>query len=182
MKYLIIFLAACLLLTACAKQEKPTIVPAIAPVVPQVKKEVQKPQPSRPTNIIGAIEPFYILPMKSAFYARVDTGAMTSSVDIENLMRFERDGEKWVAFDIVNSRSKETYHFERPLLKRVKIKRIGKEEHRLKVMLDIKLGGKKIKTPFTLAERADFEYQGLLGRSVLSGRYIVDTSLEYTLK
>ena len=120
--------------------------------------------------------------MKSAFIARVDTGATTSSIDVQNLKRFERDGEKWVAFDIVNNTSDERYHFERPILKKVKIKRIEQEEHRVKVMLDIKIGGQKVKTEFTLAERSDFEYQGLIGRSLLSGRYIVDTSLSHTLK
>ena len=133
-------------------------------------------------NIIGAIEPFYILPMKSAFIARIDTGATTSSIDVQNLKKFERDGEKWVSFDIVNSTSNESYHFEKPVVKNVKIKRIEQEEHRVKVMLDIKIGGQKIKTEFTLAERHDFEYQGLIGRSLLSGRFIVDTSLSYTLK
>ena len=49
-------------------------------------------------------------------------------------------------------------------------------------MMDIKIGGQKIKTEFTLAERSNFEYQGLIGRSLLSGRFIIDTSLEYTLK
>jgi len=182
MKY--IALCAFLLLLAACVSEKQTIVPAIVPQ-PQKTKPVQektKVEVIRPNNIIGAVEPFYVLPMKTAFYARVDTGATTSSIDVENLKKFERDGKKWVSFDIVNSRSKESYHFEKPVQKRVKIKRIEQEEHRVKVLLDIKIGGQKVKTEFTLAERADFEFQGLLGRSLLSGRYIVDTSISHTLK
>jgi len=182
MKYIL----ACLflvLLGACAA-EKRTIVPAIVPQSQKTQKTVEKPKvdPERPVNIIGAVEPFYILPMKSAFYARIDTGATTSSIDVENLKKFERDGKKWVSFDVVNSRSKESHHFEKPVQKRVKIKRIEQEEHRVKVLMDIKIGGQKVKTEFTLAERADFEFQGLIGRSLLSGRYIVDTSISYTLK
>lgn len=166
------------MLGGCTQSTKQTILPAI---VPQSQKTT-KVEVVRPTNIIGAIEPFYILPMKSAFIARIDTGATTSSIDVQNLRRFERDGERWVAFDIVNSTSNESYHFEKPIIKKVKIKRIEQEEHRVKVMLDIKIGGQKIKTEFTLAERHDFEYQGLIGRSLLSGRFIVDTSLSHTLK
>lgn len=177
--------ALLLLLAACAS-EKQTIVPAIVMHNPKPKAEpvmeTTKAETSRPANVIGAVEPFYILPMKSAFYARVDTGATTSSIDVENLKQFERDGKKWVSFDVVNSRSKETHHFEKPVLKRVKIKRIEQEEHRVKVLMDIKIGGQKVKTEVTLAERADFEFQGLIGRSLLSGRYIVDTSISYTLK
>ncbi len=178
MKFAVFILPVLILLGACGTERQPKIMPAI---VPQSQK-TPKTEVLRPANIIGAVEPFYILPMKSAFYARIDTGATTSSVDVQNLRNFERDGEKWVSFDIINTRSGEKYHFERPLLKKVKIKRIEQEEHRLKVMMDIKIGGQKIKTPFTLAERANFEYQGLIGRSVLSGRFIVDTSLEHTLK
>jgi len=183
MKHLAIC-AFLMFLSACAT-EKQVIVPAI---VPQTQKTTPEPKPQpkveapRPTNIIGAVEPFYILPMKSAFYARVDTGAETSSIDVENLKRFERDGKKWVSFDVVNDRSQETYHFEKRIQKRVKIKRIQKEEHRLKVMMDIKIAGQKIKTPFTLAERGDFEFQGLIGRSLISGRFIVDPSISHTLK
>ena len=182
MKYLAM-IALFVLLAACAA-EKHKIVPAIVPQSQKTQKVSEKPKTEivRPANVIGAVEPFYILPMKSAFYARIDTGATSSSIDVENLRRFERDGKKWVSFDVVNSRSKERYHFEKPVVKRVKIKRIEQEEHRVKVLMDIKIGGQKVKTEFTLAERSDFEFQGLIGRSLLSGRYIVDTSISYTLK
>ena len=152
--------------------------------MPAIVPNTQKTEPKtlEATNIIGAIEPIYILPLKSAFYARVDTGATTSSIDVENLKHFERDGVAWVSFDVVNTRSKETHHFEKEVIKRVKIKRIEQEEHRVKVMMEVKFGGKKLKTEFTLAERSGFEYQGLIGRNILTGRYIVDTSLSYTLK
>ena len=98
MKYIaiIVFLV---LLGACAAK-KQAIVTAIVPQSQKTQKVPEKPKIEvvRPTNIIGAVEPFYILPMKSAFYARVDTGATTSSIDVENLKRFERDGKKWVSF------------------------------------------------------------------------------------
>ena len=164
-------------LFSCAKPEKQIIVPAIVP-----NEQKATPKITLPNNIIGAIEPIYILPMKSAFYARVDTGATTSSIDVENLKHFERDGQAWVAFDIINLYSKETHHFEKEVLKRVKIKRIEQEEHRVKVLMNVKFGGKKLKTEFTLAERSNFDYQGLIGRNILTGRYIVDTSLSHTLK
>ena len=164
-------------LCSCTTKQNPTVVPA---VVPNAQKTAT--EPKRPVNIIGAIEPIYILPLKSAFYARVDTGATTSSIDVENLTHFERDGEAWVSFDIVNNRSNEKHHFEKKVIKRVKIKRIEQEEHRIKVFMDVKFGGQKMQTEFTLAERGAFEYQGLIGRNILTGRYIVDTSLSYTLK
>ncbi|MBR2299561.1 MAG: ATP-dependent zinc protease [Alphaproteobacteria bacterium] len=167
-----------LFLSACHSAPKEEIVPAIVPSsqkAPQIKY-------IRPSNIIGEIEPIYMLPMKSAFLARVDTGATTSSIDVQNLKRFERDGKRWVSFFVVNAASGEKHFFEKPVIKRVKIKRIEEEEHRVKVMMDVKFGGQKMKTEFTLAERESFSYQGLIGRNILTGRYIVDTSLTNTLK
>ncbi len=167
-----------LFLGACTFAKKDNIVPAIVPqsqYTPQIRY-------IRPTNIIGEVEPIYMLPMKSAFLARVDTGATTSSIDVQNLKRFERDGERWVSFKLVNDSSGEEYFFEKPVVKRVKIKRTEQEEHRVKVMMDIKFGGQKMKTEFTLAERESFKYQALIGRNILTGRYIVDTSLTNTLK
>lgn len=176
-----LFMASVLLfigLCGCASSNKGNIVPAI---VPQSQKTPTV-KVVRPNNIIGEIEPLYMLPMKSAFSARIDTGATTSSIDVQDLKRFERDGEKWVSFTVVNASSGEKYSFEKPIVRRVKIKRIEQEEHRVKVLMDVKFGGQKIKAEFTLAERESFAHQALIGRNILTGRYIVDTSLSNTLK
>lgn len=164
-------------LASCQSAEKPSIIPAI---VPKSQKTVVVKKPV--TNIIGSVEPIYFLPMKSAFSARIDTGATTSSLDADDIKEFERDGEKWVSFKIVNRQSGETYLFEKPIVKSVKIKRIENKEHRIKVMMDVSFGGQKLSTEFTLADRNDFKYQALIGRNILSGRYLVDTSLSHTLK
>lgn len=177
LKMLKIFCALNMLFLAACRSNKPQIVPAI---VPQSQKTLI--EPKRELNVIGAVEPIYILPIKAPFYARVDTGATTSSLDVYDLNRFERDGKKWVSFKVKNERSGEEYAFEKRILKRVAVKRIDLKEHRLKVAMDVKFGGKKFATEFTLAEREDFDYQALIGRSILTGRYVVDTSLERTLK
>ena len=166
-----------LLLAACAtKDEK--VVPGIVPNTAQPTKIVTV----RPNNVIGAVERIYFLPIKSPFMARVDTGATTSSVDAENIKRFERDGQRWVSFTLVNRDTKEKYDFEKPLSRRVKIKRTGEEEHRVTVNMDVKMGKETFVAEFTLNERHDFEYQGLIGRNILSGRAIVDVSISNTLK
>lgn len=161
-------------------QKKRTLIPSIVPNT-QKKIIIEKKQPTI-TNIIGAVEPIYILPMKSAFYARIDTGATTSSIDVTNLKRFERDGEKWVSFTVTNRRSGESYNFEKQIYKRVRITRAEEHERRLKVLMDVSFGGEKFSAEFTLAERNDFDYQALIGRNILTGRAIVDTSISNTLK
>ena len=164
-------------LAGCAG-EVTKIVPGIVPNTAKQEKIVVV----HPNNVIGEVEPIYILPMKSPFLSRIDTGATTSSIDASNIKRFERDGENWVSFDIVNKETEETYHFEKPLAKRIRIKRIGDDEHRLLVELDVKMGEEKFKAEFTLAERPHFDYQALVGRNILNGRMVVDVSLSNTLK
>lgn len=177
MKTLIKIAGVMLILAGCQNVEKPSIVPAIVPAA-QKTPEVKK----MPLNIIGAVEPIYILPMKSAFEARIDTGAATSSLDVDEMNEFERDGEKWVSFKVKNRRSGEVHTFEKPILKSVKIKRIDDKEDRVKVYMPVSFGGQKFVSEFTLANREKFEYQVLIGRNILSGRAIVDTSLSHTLK
>lgn len=166
-----------LFLSCCQSNIKPSILPGI---VPNTQKTTIVPK--RITNVIGAVEPVYLLPMKSAFDARIDTGATTSSIDAVDIHEFERDGENWVSFSIINRQSGEKYTFEKPILQTLVIKRINEKEQRLKVMMNISFGGEKFAAEFTLAHRNDFEYQALIGRNILSGRYLVDTSLSHTLK
>lgn len=166
-----------LLMAACASEET-KVVPGIVPNTAQPPKVITV----RPNNVIGAVERIYFPPMKSPFMARVDTGATTSSIDAYNIKRFERDGQRWVSFTLENRETKEKMDFEKPLSRRVKIKRTIEEEHRLTVNMDVKMGKDTFVAEFTLNERHDFEYQGLIGRNILSGRAIVDVSISKTLK
>lgn len=156
-------------------QPQPTLVPVM---------EAPKPKPTvkHPLGIIGAVEPVYILPMKTAFQARIDTGAKVSSLDVDEYHLFERDGAKWISFTIKNSQSGETHRFETPLKDFMIVRRIKENERRPIVILTVKFGGKTIKADFTLAKREKFEYQALIGRNILTGRAVVDPALSNTLR
>lgn len=168
----------CLLsVVACAADET-KVVPGIVPATVQETKIIKV----MPNNIIGAVERVYLPPMKSAFLARIDTGATTSAFGADEVKQFERDGEKWVSFTIKNRETGETHTFEKPLVKEVTIRRAGENEQRLIVNMDVKMGGEKFKANFSVAERDKFEYQALIGRNILSGRAIVDVSVSNTLK
>ncbi len=132
-------------------------------------------------KIIGGVETLYVLPIKMPFQARIDTGAETSSIDVQNMRPFERDGDKWVSFDIINRKNGEKHHYEKPIVRRTNIVRIEDKEHRYVVEMSIKMGDEIISTEFTLAEREKFTYQVLIGRNILSGRFIVDPSQQNTL-
>lgn len=174
MKHLSRILFLCLFVTmasSCQNTPKPSIVPAV---------EVKKADSHR-QNIIGEIEPVYLPPIKTPFLARIDTGAQSSSIDAQKIRFFERDGEKWVAFTITNRQSGESHRFEKPLDRHVTIKRIEDSEKRAMVEMDVKFGTETFTALFSLADRQKFEYQALIGRNILTGRAIVDTSLANTL-
>lgn len=179
MKYIYNLSFLGILTVMCSACKTQVITPAIVPPV-----EIEAPQPaptSHSLGIIGAVEPVYVLPMKAPFAGRIDTGAETSSIDASDIKTFERDGEKWVSFTIVNRETGEKHRFEKELARQTTITRINQHEKRLVINLDVKLGNEIITAEFSLANRSKLEYQALIGRNILTGRAIVDTSLENTL-
>ena len=166
-----------LALAGCTSSEV-KMMPGIVPNTAKEKQVVKV----MPSNIIGEVEPIYLLPMKPPFMSRIDTGATTSSLDAEDIKPFERDGRRWVSFTVVNRATQEKYTFEKPLLKNAKIKRIGEREKRPMVEMEVRMGKDIFRANFTIAEREKFEYQTLVGRNVLYVRAIVDVTLSNTLK
>ncbi|MBR1604761.1 MAG: ATP-dependent zinc protease [Alphaproteobacteria bacterium] len=174
------FLLVCgLIPLMCACQTQAPTQPVEVVQTVEVKS---KPTVKHPLGIIGAVEPIYILPDTNPFQARIDTGAEVSSVDVDEYHIFERDGVKWVSFTIMHNSTGKKQTFERKRHRRISIRRADKNESRPSVMLDVKFGGKIIKAEFTLAQREKFDYQVLVGRNILTGRAIVDTSLKNTLR
>ena len=166
------------LFTVSACQSKQVIVPAVVHNVSTTEEVVVE---KAHLPIIGEVEPIYFLPMKSPFAARIDTGATTSSLDCQDVEYFERDGEKWVAFKLKNRKTGEEHVFEKKVERSFKVKRAGKDESRKAIKMDVKMGGVVFSAVFSIADRSNFDYQGLVGRNILTGRFLVDTSTSYTL-
>ena len=166
------------LFTVSACQSKQVIVPAVLHNVSTTEEVVVE---KAHLPIIGEVEPIYFLPMKSPFAARIDTGATTSSLDCQDVEYFERDGEKWVAFKLKNRKTGEEHVFEKKVERSFKVKRAGKDESRKAIKMDVKMGGEVFSAVFSIADRSNFDYQGLVGRNILTGRFLVDTSTSYTL-
>ncbi len=156
---------------ACQTTIKPAIIPPQTATV----------SPTPGLKLIGGVEHIYFPPMEASFAARIDTGAETSSIDVNNLRAFERDGEKWVTFTLINNQNNERHVFEKRLVRHTHIRRSETNEHRHVVMMDIKIGDEIITAEFTLANREKFAYQALIGRNILNGRFIVNPAVENTL-
>lgn len=178
--------------TIVAERATPAPEPPLdQPIVDQPKKIIINPQartshPATDTakpslETIGEVEPVSIVRAKMIKQARIDTGATTSSLDVEDYTEFERDGRKWVRYHLKDRTTGEVVELENRVVKFVLIKRIDAESHRRPVIrLKVRLGSKTLNEEFTLADRSQLDFPVLIGRNILSGNFMVDVSRKNT--
>lgn len=151
-----------------------------------VAKAEKKAEPETtlpPLGVIGVVEPVFIEDIPASLPARVDTGASLSSIDVDDLKHFERDGKPWVSFVIKPRETGKAHPFERRVLRSVNVKQHGREAStRPLVNMTIRLGDMTVRREFTLADRHNFTYQVLLGRNLLQGLALIDVSSSNTLQ
>ncbi|WP_111637469.1 ATP-dependent zinc protease family protein [Marinomonas shanghaiensis] len=135
-------------------------------------------QQNEPKMIIGCDEwcafPSLDIP---AIKARVDSGAKTSSMHAINIVRFTREDEHWVRFDVhpLQKNRKVTVHCEAPLIDQRVIKSSsGDKEKRPVIRVPLSLGGKTWEAEVTLTNRDSMGYRMLLGREAMNGRILID--------
>lgn len=116
---------------------------------------------------------------------RVDTGAATSSLHVDNIDEFERDDELWVSFDIhpdIHNVSEIVRREARvETLKTVKSSTATREK-RYYIKTPIEMAGQRWDIHLTLTDRSEMTYLMLLGREAMVGRLIVDPEHEYLLR
>ncbi|WP_112478241.1 ATP-dependent zinc protease [Vibrio variabilis] len=154
------------------KQNKP--LPIIAP----------KASSSTPV-VLGSVEQVHLDILDRSFDARVDTGAVTSSLSASDIQAFERDGKQWVKFKLLDEKSRKENDrwIEAPVIRYVKIRQSTSEkmERRAVVELWIRVGKIHEKAQFTLADRSQMTHPILLGREFIKDIALVDVSQQYIL-
>lgn len=131
-------------------------------------------------KVVGRIEKVKICPGNLEFKAKIDTGARHSSLDVSDVAEFERKGEKWIRFDVVNYKGQRRT-FEKKIVREALIKRHkNKPASRHVIKLGVCLGEYFQEVEFTLADRTGFNYRMLIGCSFISGVCIVDPALNFT--
>lgn len=110
---------------------------------------------------------------------RVDTGAKTSSLHVDNIELIQKKGKNFVTFDI----HPDIHNVERivrreaPVSDTRKIKSSnGESEKRYVITTQFDLGGKIWPIEITLTDRSDMNYLMLLGREGMSERVLIDPS------
>jgi hypothetical protein len=137
-----------------------------------------------PAKVFGWVEEGLLLPEKVSVKIKLDTGALTSSMDAKDLERFEKDGRKWVRFN-VEVKDSETgkmvnIPFERPVERNVKVRGAGGAEHRPVVKLRMCIGDRVYNEEFSLKNRGKMLYPVLIGRRTLEHLGAVDVSRTFT--
>jgi hypothetical protein len=118
-----------------------------------------------------------------AIRAKLDTGARSSALHVDDMSLFDRDGERWVRFAL------------RP---GPDLDRVEKEAHVIDIRPVTDSGGRTRERPFirtvmeladgthwpidmNLTNRADMLFPMLLGRTAMAGRLLVDSAQSFLL-
>jgi hypothetical protein len=114
--------------------------------------------------------------------AKLDTGARSSSLHVDTLESFQKDGATWLRFSIrVGRRVPAEVHCEAPALDRRAVTDTGgRRTVRWFIRSNIRLAGQTFDVDINLTNRRHMLFPLLLGRSALDGRFAVDSSLSYT--
>ena len=128
-------------------------------------------------SIIGWIEPVRVMPANIPVVAKIDTGADHSSINARDPETFRRNGQDWIRFGLTDVNGK-NHTIELPVLRYTRIKRRGVEpQKRVVVELGICLDKQLRYIDVNLANRTDYNYKMLIGRSFLKGLFVVDADI-----
>lgn len=136
--------------------------------------------------VTGWLEGAYVEGIRPRLRAKLDSGALTSSIHGMNKVIFERDGERWLRFDFhwhkkSSDRWFGPYTLEAPLVRKVRIKdHEDDSKKRPVVFLNLAIGGECHSVEFSVVDRSGFNYPVLLGRRFLGGNAIIDSRKTFT--
>jgi hypothetical protein len=130
--------------------------------------------------IIGRLETIALPELAIAdIQVRVDTGAKTSSLHVDNIVKFKKNGKIMVKFDLHPDvyNVDEIISCEAPIhdIRRVKSSN-GTSEQRYVILTPVQLGDINWSIEITLTDRSDMSYLMLFGREAIGKRFLVDPS------
>lgn len=151
---------------------------------PQAQAETLKVAPVvENKQVVGRNEWVWLDLLSRNLKARVDTGALSSSLSAVELLPFERDGKDWIRFRVPDEEHPDGGDlYEAPLIKYVRIRQSAAEklERRPVIRLKVRLGELVDDVEFNLTNREDMLYPVLLGRNFLRDVALVDVAKRFT--
>jgi len=134
---------------------------------------------------IGSLEDFD-LPELGIFgiQVRIDTGAKTSSLHVDNMTRFTKSGKPWVRYDIHPNihNVDEIINCQSPIkdIRRVKSSN-GTSEERYVIKTQVKVGIAEWPIEITLTNREDMSNLMLFGREGMGDKVLIDPASTFLL-
>jgi hypothetical protein len=130
--------------------------------------------------IIGSLETITLPDLTiTDIQVRVDTGAKTSSLHVDNITKFKKNGKLMVRFDL----HPDVYNIENMVSCEAPIHDIrtvkssnGTSEQRYVISTPVKLGSELWPIEITLTDRSDMSYLMLFGREAIGERFLIDPS------
>jgi hypothetical protein len=119
----------------------------------------------------GWVEKIRVQPWDVEAKAKLDSGALTSSMHARDIELFQRDDENWVRFTIELGDDEEgqrvTERIERPLFREFSVRGAGGRDQRAVVLMEICIGNTVYEEQFSLRNRSNMNYPVLLGRRTI---------------
>jgi hypothetical protein len=129
--------------------------------------------------VVGWLEEASVNPGNLILVAKVDTGAGNTSIDARNISVVERDGKRFLRFQ-VDDRKGHTVEIEREQVGIETVPRHnGGLDERPLVILQVCIGNDCRNTLVNLSDRSRLKYPLLIGRSFLLDRVVVNPSAQY---
>ena len=136
-------------------------------------------EPAPKQTVAGWIETISFPDHGITLDAKLDTGAVSSSLSVDDLQRFKRKGKTWYRFTIKGDNGKSAT-IEQQTSRIARIMRAEvKDVRRPIVRLKICLAGHVAETDFTLTDRSGQQAPVLVGRKFLAARILVDSGRQH---
>ncbi|MDQ7728426.1 ATP-dependent zinc protease [Halomonas sp. SpR8] len=129
-------------------------------------------------KVFGWVEKATLQPWGIEVKAKLDSGALTSSLDARDIELFEQDDEEWVRFrlKLEDQESGEVFsdEIERPVYRELTVRGAGGRDERPVVLMEVCMGDTVYEEQFSLRDREEMNYPLLLGRRTISHLGLLD--------
>jgi hypothetical protein len=141
----------------------------------------EAPRPSEPAQklVVGEMERVWLEPPGASVVAKIDPAVESSTLSAQDVVVFERDGRKWVRFNLALESG--VVAVERPLRRNVRVAQPYDSGggRRPAVTLRVRLGGVRETVEVALVDLSDREYGIVLGRNFLTDLAVLDVSQKF---
>jgi len=146
--------------------------------LPTALADTNRKESAEEPPVFGWVENAVMMPWEIQVKAKLDSGALTSSLDARDIKMFTRSGEEWVRFrlKLEDQESGEVFsdQLERPLYRDQAVRGAGGRDERPVVLLEVCVGNTTYEEQFSLRDREDMNYPMLLGRRTISHLGLLD--------